>query len=158
MPYFGMDTIGESSIEFLAEHECRGLLTHERMGRLAVSVHDQPEIFPVNYVFDNDRILIHTTPGSKLVELTINHNVAFEIDRVTDDVAWSVVVKGPARVLDRRAEIDAAAALPLRPIAPTLKSAYVEIRAEQITGRRFPLSTEPGDPEPSNPEPGEPPM
>jgi uncharacterized protein len=88
-------------------------------------------------------LLIRTNPGTKLAELTINDKVAFEADRVGSDEAWSVVVKGTARVIESQTEIDEADRLPLKPWTPTRKYTYVEITPTEIHGRHFELGPEP---------------
>ena len=91
---------GEGAVSVLSEADCWQLLDGTSFGRLAVSVGDQPEIFPVNYFADGRTVLFRTAEGTKLLELTINSLVAFETDHYSDTDAWSVVVKG-ARPGDR---------------------------------------------------------
>jgi len=138
-----MDNDASNPIEILNEEDCWKLLLASNLGRLALSVAGEPEIFPVNFIAADERLLFRTSEGTKLVELTVNNRVAFETDSVEGDEAWSVVVKGTARTLDKRSEIDAADELPLRPLVPTLKYVYVEITPVEITGRRFHLGPEP---------------
>jgi len=138
-----MDNDVSNPIEILSEEDCWKLLLASNLGRLALSVAGEPEIFPVNFIAADERLLFRTSEGTKLVELTVNNRVAFETDSVEGDEAWSVVVKGTARTLDKRSEIDAADELPLRPLVPTLKYVYVEITPVEITGRRFHLGPEP---------------
>ena len=132
-----------SAVQNLSEEECWNALLSASLGRLAVSVGGIPDIFPVNFVAADRRLLFRTSPGTKLIELTVNNRVAFETDGVGRDEAWSVVVHGTARALDTQRDIDAAAALPLRPLIPTVKPVFVEIVTESITGRRFALGPEP---------------
>jgi nitroimidazol reductase NimA-like FMN-containing flavoprotein (pyridoxamine 5'-phosphate oxidase superfamily) len=138
-----MDIGDTDHIEFLTEEDCWQLLRSSSLGRLAVSAGGEPDIYPVNFVASDGRLLFRTAEGTKLLELTVNNHVAFETDGVGRDEAWSVVVKGTASALEKRSEIDAADQLPLRPLIPTLKYVYVEITPTQVTGRRFPLGPEP---------------
>ena len=69
--------------------------------------------------------------------------MAFEADGILSDQAWSVVVHGTTRTLEKQSEIDAADELPLQPWVRTLKYRYVEIQPETITGRFFNLGPEP---------------
>ena len=108
-----------------------------------MSVSGEPDIYPVNFVASDKRLVFRTAEGTKLLELTVNNRVAFETDGVGRDEAWSVVVRGEARVLEKQAEIEAADQLPLRPVIPTLKYIYVEITPKMVTGRRFQLGPEP---------------
>lgn len=130
-------------VQELDEDTCWDFLLSASLGRLAVSVGGEPEIFPVNFVTSDKRVIFRTAEGTKLLELTINDRVAFETDGVGSDEAWSVIVKGTARVLDTQKEIDAADQLPLRPLIPTVKYNYVEITPTTITGRKFGLAPEP---------------
>lgn len=132
-------------IEILDEKGCWELLLATSLGRLAVSVAGEPEIFPVNFVAADDRLLFRTAEGTKLLGLAVNNRVAFEIDglKEDEDEAWSVVVKGTARILEAQSEIDAAEELALRPLIPTLKFNFVEITPTEISGRRFLLGPEP---------------
>ena len=81
-----MDTTNDAVIWTLSEEECWNLLSRRELGRLAVSVHDEPDIFPVNYVIDGPRVLFRTAPGSKLAELSVNARVAFEVDEYDDNL------------------------------------------------------------------------
>lgn len=138
-----MNNYNENPVEILSEEACWELLLSSSLGRLALSVGDEPEIFPVNFVAVDKRLIFRTAEGTKLLELTVNDRVAFETDGVGRDEAWSVVVKGTARVLDKEWEIVAANQLPLRPLIPTLKYNFVEIAPVAVTGRRFTLGPEP---------------
>ena len=127
----------------IPEAEAWGLLEHCHYGRLALSVANQPDIFPTNFLARDGFLLIRTNPGTKLAELTINDKVAFEADGMTSDEAWSVVVQGSARVLESRTEIEEADQLPLKPWIPTRKYTYVKITPRRVEGRRFELGPEP---------------
>ena len=130
-------------VQILSEEGCWNALLSASLGRLAVAVGGIPDIFPVNFVAADRRLLFRTASGTKLIELTVNNRVAFETDGVGRDDAWSVVVHGTARMLDTQRELDDAAGLPLHPLIPTVKPVFVEIVPESITGRRFTLGPEP---------------
>ena len=138
-----MDNYETNPVAVLTEDECWEFLISSSLGRLGVSVGGEPEIFPVNFVASDKKLLFRTAEGTKLLELTVNNRVAFETDGVGRDEAWSVVVKGTARVLDKQWEIAAADQLPLRPLVPTLKYIFVEITPTRVSGRRFQLGPEP---------------
>jgi hypothetical protein len=108
-----------------------------------MTVGGNPDIFPINFIAADRRLIFRTSPGTKLAELTVNNRVAFETDGVGRDEAWSVVVTGTASVLERQSDIDSADMLPLRPLIPTVKPIYVEISPTHVTGRRFRLGPEP---------------
>ena len=138
-----MATSNDAVVWALSEDECWNLLSRGQLGRLAVAVDDEPDIFPVNYVIDGPRVLFRTAPGSKLAELAVNPHVAFEVDEYDDTFAASVVVKGVAHRLELQSEIDAADALGLTPWIPTLKYRWVWIAPTSVSGRRFERGPEP---------------
>ena len=127
------DTVTELPLD-----ECWELLRAHAMGRLAFHLADQVHITPINYVVDKDTLLLRTAEGSKLLGITMNQDVAFEIDQYDEDHATSVVVRGTARELEGD-EADIAEQLPLRPWVPTAKFSIVEIKPTEITGRKFRL-------------------
>lgn len=133
----------DTPIHALAVDEAWELLATAEMGRIAVSVGGQPDIFPINFYAGQGRILFRTAEGTKLSELTVNDHVAFETDSYTDTGGWSVVVKGTARVLSTGAEIADADKQPLKPWVPTLKYNYVEITPTEVSARRFDFGPEP---------------
>lgn len=124
-------------IDELSEQECWQILDRERFGRLAVAVAGEPDIFPVNFLVDEGKLLMRTAPGTKLTELVINSAVAVEADGREGDLAWSVILKGSARMVEKFSETYADDEKHLETWLPTDKPIYVEISAHQITGRRF---------------------
>lgn len=136
-------TTEERPGEDMTTEEAWRFLEHTRFGRLALSVANEPDIFPINYLAHDRKLLMRTNPGTKLAELTINDSVAFEIDGLAESEAWSVVVKGTARVLESQSEIDVVSELPLSPWLQTYKYTFVEIVPRSVRGLRFQLGTEP---------------
>ncbi len=137
-----MDQLQEF-VDALSDEECWERLAGQKLGRLVTHVKDVLDIFPVNFVVDDRTIVFRTAPGSKLFELTVNDEVLFEADDHDEDDAWSVVVRGRARVLDTSEEVRAADALPLHPWIPTLKYHYVRIEPVMVSGRAFARKPEP---------------
>ena len=138
-----MGTTNDAIVRALSEEECWNLLSRRELGRLAVTLEGKPDIFPVNYVIDGPRVLFRTAPGSKLADLAVSPDVAFEVDEYDETSAASVVLKGVAQRLELQREIDAADALPLTSWIPTLKYRWVRISPTSITGRRFERGPEP---------------
>lgn len=124
-------------ILILDDEQCWQLLEGARHGRLVVTVAGEPDIFPLNYVASRRKLFFRTAPGNKLAELTINDRVLFETDGIMSDQAWSVVLRGTARVLSNSAEIAEAEKLGLESWVPTLKDFYVEIEPASVSGRHF---------------------
>jgi nitroimidazol reductase NimA-like FMN-containing flavoprotein (pyridoxamine 5'-phosphate oxidase superfamily) len=127
----------------LSEDESWGLLASVALGRLVTAAEGNPEIFPVNFVAKRPTVLFKTAPGTKLISAILNRNVVFEADDHTLTEGWSVIVKGIARVLSRRADLEKAERAQLLSWIATDKPYYVAIEASQITGRRFSFGSEP---------------
>ena len=127
----------ETPILALDDDQSWKLIEGTKHGRLVVIVGGEPDIFPVNYAVSGRKLYLRTAPGSKLAEVTINPKVLFETDGILSDEAWSVVMRGTARVLDKSSEIEAAEALGLKPWVPTMKDFYVEIETTTVSGRHF---------------------
>ena len=132
-----MTDTSDSPVTELTEEECWELLAAHEVGRLATTAGGVLDIFPITYVIDNGSLVFRTGPGTKLIELTINENVAFEIDHYDDVEGYGVVVHGHAEQLDTMGEIDTAAQLPLPSLFPTERPRFVRIHPQQVTGRRF---------------------
>ena len=122
----------------LAEHESWLLLRTAVVGRLAVVVDGEPDVFPVNHVVDHGSIVFRTALGTKLAAAD-GQSVAFEVDGF-DPVggeAWSVVVKGRARAVNQLHDVLDALRLPLYPWQSDSKPHLVRIEPVSVTGRRF---------------------
>jgi len=73
-------TVDRFGMTVLDQHECWQLLRDQEVGRLAVSIANHPDIFPVNYVVDHGSIVFRTAEGTKLAASVLGAAVAFEID------------------------------------------------------------------------------
>ena len=127
-------------VEEILEAECLEILNQHSLGRIALVVDGQPQIFPVNYAMSGRIIAIRSASGSKLSHAP-SSRVSFEIDEydASVGVAWSVMVQGVA--VDATEAFDdvswtARAAAP-RSLAPGAKPYWVAIEPDVITGRRF---------------------
>lgn len=133
---------GQPVLELNDEQSWR-LLEGTKHGRLVVSVAGEPDIFPVNYAASARKLYLRTAPGNKLAQLTINSAVLFETDGILSEEAWSVVLRGKARVLSNSAELAAVEELGLKTWVPTLKDFYVEIEPTSVSGRHFQFGEQP---------------
>jgi uncharacterized protein len=142
-----MKTGPDSGLPVLSENECWRLLKTAEVGRLAVVLAGEPDIFPVNYVVDGHSVVFRTAEGTKLFAVTASSRVAFESDGYDADSgkAWSVVVKGMAERLEHFSDIYAAEELPLFPWHGGQKQWYVRIGRTTVTGVRFPVVRGPQD-------------
>ncbi len=129
----------DSGLEELSEDQCWALLADERVGRLAVSVANRPDIFPVNYRLDGSTVVVKTAPGFKLAAATLGTAVAFEVDRLDDEArtGWSVVIHGRASEIQRLEELLDADDLAVDPWAGGKKNHYIRIEPTEVTGRRI---------------------
>jgi uncharacterized protein len=123
----------------LAEEECFRLLGRGHFGRIGFVDDDRPIILPVNYSFDRGHVVFQSTAGSKLEAAIAERSVAFEIDAVDPMYhgGFSVLVYGPAEVVEDKDEIRHLSELPLRPWWPEARDRWVRIRVDEVTGRRL---------------------
>ena len=129
-----------SPVTELDDEASWSMLHDQEFGRLAFHLADEVHLVPVNYAVDDRRRLVfRTAEGSKLLGLTMNADVAFEIDEYTEDLARSVVVRGRAREL-QGSEADEVEQLPLRPWVEGAKFNVIAVEVDEITGRRFELT------------------
>lgn len=130
------------AMEVLDEDQCYRQLGMVEVGRLAVAAGGEVDIYPVNFALDGRDLVFRTAEGTKLVEVVLSGRVAFEADGYDPEIgrAWSVVVKGNARILDRFSEIYHAQELPLFPWNAAPKERFVQITPSSVTGRRFTVS------------------
>jgi uncharacterized protein len=134
-----MTTDIRTGMTILEPDGCWTLLRSAEVGRLAVAIADQPDIFPINFVVDHGTVVFRTAEGTKLAAAVLGRAVAFEVDGFERErgEAWSVVVKGKATELHRMIEIFEATDLPLFPWLTSPKPRFVRIVPESITGRSF---------------------
>ena len=129
-----------SPVTALSEEECWDFLRGQEFGRLAFHLANEVHIVPINYAIDADhRIVFRTAEGSKLLGLTMNADVAFEIDEFDEEQARSVVVRGRANQLEG-AEVQEIEQLPLRPWVDYAKFNVIAVVVDEVSGRRFELT------------------
>ncbi|MFQ4149435.1 pyridoxamine 5'-phosphate oxidase family protein [Arthrobacter sp. LAPM80] len=123
----------------LATHECWQLLRSVSVARLAVWVHDHPDIFPINFTVDHGTVVFRSGEGTKLTSSLGGTPVALEADGVDQDsgVAWSVVIKGEATDIVAINDVLDTVGLPLFPWEAGHKDHFIRITPTSVTGRRF---------------------
>ncbi len=121
------------AMEVLNPSQCWAFLRSAEVGRMAVVVDGEPEIFPLNYIVDHGSLVFRSAPGTKLAALDTASLVAFEVDGYEPEAgqAWSVVVKGRAESIARPYAALEAGELPLFPW-----------QASPVTRRCRPLSVQ----------------
>ncbi|WP_115787173.1 pyridoxamine 5'-phosphate oxidase family protein [Arthrobacter silvisoli] len=138
-----MDTPASASdTTSLTVHDCWKYLGTASVGRIALVSSGDPEIFPVNYVPDYGTLIFRTGPGTKLDAVQSGKPIAFEADGLNryGTIAWSVVVKGTAELVDDVAELQEAAGTSLSPWEAGPKDNVVRIIPTGLSGRRFVIS------------------
>ncbi len=128
----------KTGIEVLDRAECMRLLGTQQVGRIAMVMGGRPIVLPVNYVLDGDRVVFRTADGTKFDAALRGATVGFEIDHLDSvfQTGWSVLVGGRAELITDATDLAHVQALPLRPWSSHEKSNWVQVRAEDLTGRR----------------------
>lgn len=125
--------------EILDSEECWRLLGHTSVGRLAVVVDGQPDVYPVSFKLDGEDLLFRTGEGKKLQAMETNALVALEADSVSAEfgLAWSVVVKGRAVQDDAAGPALNETRRGLFPWQGVGKDHLIRIVPQSVTGRKF---------------------
>ena len=124
----------------LPSHECMRLLAVAAkdggIGRIGVPTDQAPVVIPVNFTLHDNHILVRVGTGF-FSQAAAGHLVAFEVDHVDSDagVAWSVLVRGLATLIESPTEIEFAAAP--HPLVPEPGDMVLVVRPDILTGRRF---------------------
>ena len=126
----------------LGSSDCWDYIRLASVGRLAVVVNGEPEIFPINFAVDHGSVVFRTAEGTKLSAALDDSAVAFEVDGYDDRLgyAWSVVVKGTASQLESIEDVLDSAELELFPWQAGEKNHFIRIVPAETTGRRFLIS------------------
>ena len=94
---------GDVIFRELEREEIEEMLARNNVGRLAFSFHDRVDVQPIHYVYERGWIYGRTSEGDKIMALTHNQWVAFEIDEINDVFDWkSVVIHGSFWILHPR--------------------------------------------------------
>ena len=125
--------------EELSRDECLRLFQTKTVGRVAFSAPSGPQIFPVNYAISNETVVFRTAAYSSLAANLSNTRAAFEVDDIDDyqHAGWSVLAVGLAALVDDPDElVDLWRDDAPEPWAAGLRTLFVRITPDQITGRR----------------------
>ena len=126
-------------LEVIAFDECLRLLATKRVGRIALTHHALPVVFPVNFVLDGHSVVLRTAPGTALAAARDEIVVAFEVDDIDEErqTGWSVLVTGFMRELTDVEDVLRADQLHLVTWTGDERSHYVRITPARVTGRRI---------------------
>ena len=127
------------SVQLIHDNECEELLRSHRWGRLAVQVHDHPEVFPLNYAMDGHRIVFRIDRGAKLASLRQNHMASFQIDEVDEEqrCGWSVMAVGPISEAIDAGDIERLEGLGLESWVTSESNHWMQLSPHRLTGRRL---------------------
>lgn len=135
-------TTPHDTVQELDEVQAWEFLTAHRIGRLAIVIGGEPDIFPVNYVVDGQSLVFRTAEGSKLLAASLGGRMALQVDEWTHEGAVSVLAHGTPHVMEGE-ERESATSLELDPWVPTHKEHWVRLEVDEVTGRRFRFGPEP---------------
>lgn len=138
-----VDMLERTGLDVIDEDECWELAATQTVGRLAISIKNRPDIFPVNYRVVDKSLLIRTAPGVKLAAATLGSGIAFEVDQLDEAThhGWSVVMHGTAHELEDLEDLMEAETIAVETWASSQKDRFVRIDVEEISGRRIPDQT-----------------
>jgi hypothetical protein len=127
-----------TGMEILAESECLRLLSTVPIGRLVFTKGGLPAIRLVNFLVDDDTVIIATTDGDKYRAAERGDVVAFEADEIDADrhLGWTVTAAGHLSVIDDDEAEPLRPTLPLHPWAPNRDQHLIRLGIESLEGRR----------------------
>lgn len=124
----------------LGEAECWRHLRGEDLGRVGVTVDDQPLIFPVNYAVRKEWIVFRTAAGTVLHRAP-GSPACFEIDGYDRGLreGWSVMAVGKLEEITDADDSHSQAlrGLPVQPLAPGPRPHWIALRVSRVSGRQF---------------------
>ena len=109
-------------LQIKSYEKAKEFLHKEHVGRFAtIDVNGYPQVIPMNFVFENDAVYMHSHPkGEKIENFQANEKVGFEVDReleflpsyfedpknasLADTLYISIVMKGIASLVTDRDE------------------------------------------------------
>ncbi len=133
----------------LTRAQCLTLAASAPIGRIVFTSGALPAIWPVNFVLDDDAVVLRTGAGSKLAAAVRSAIVAFQVDHF-DEAAhggWSVTVTGRAEAVSDPAEIARLGESCLASWVPEERQHWIRISADLVTGRRILARTRPAGPD-----------
>ncbi|MEM2906174.1 MAG: pyridoxamine 5'-phosphate oxidase family protein [Candidatus Bathyarchaeia archaeon] len=92
----------------MTSEEVDQFLACARVGRLGVSLEDEPYVVPVGYAYAEGKVFFHTCNKSLKIEaIRRNPRVCFEVDEALSDASMykSVIMFGRAEIIDRKEEM-----------------------------------------------------
>ncbi len=95
-------------------------------------------MLPVSSLYRNNCIVFRTSPSGVLSTLRTRSKVAFEIDDIGDDEAWSVVARGIAHEIHQPYDlVELWEDEGLVPWAAGKRPIFIEIEPRTVSGRKY---------------------
>jgi hypothetical protein len=125
----------------LTVEECFGLLSTKQLGRVAFTQDAWPQagpvILPVNYVVDQESIIVRTSPYGFIGRSLRRRETAFAVDELDErtGAGWTVLIRGSATGVPGQHVTD----LQRRPSAwrEGVHSLFLRIAPRLVTGRCY---------------------
>jgi nitroimidazol reductase NimA-like FMN-containing flavoprotein (pyridoxamine 5'-phosphate oxidase superfamily) len=127
----------------LTPQECWDLIATGGVGRVATTTDDGPIVLPVNFIVDQETVVIRTSAYGVLGRIGPAAELAFEVDRLDEAMreGWSVLLVGRMERIESPDEV--AALLKSRRHEPWpggARNLVLRIRPRRVTGRRIEAS------------------
>jgi nitroimidazol reductase NimA-like FMN-containing flavoprotein (pyridoxamine 5'-phosphate oxidase superfamily) len=136
-------------LEVLTISDCLRLLKSGCIGRVGFMHAGQPRVLPVNYTADDDGSVVFRTADQSILTTIGARAATFEVDGFDERhrTGWSVCVQGIGREITTADDRLARQLQRLSVItwAPGRRDRWFAVLADEITGRRLPLTASPGD-------------
>lgn len=125
--------------EVLPWHECLRLLASAPVGRIVYSDQALPAVQPVDFVVDDETVVVRTADSSRLARAVERAVVAFEVDDYDPAAGsgWSVTVVGECSGIDEPGQVERLSALVPKHWARNGDDRFVRISLAGVTGRRL---------------------
>ena len=80
-------------IKNLNDNEAREFLHDQKFGHLGCVLESgEPYVIPVNYLFKEDGIYLHSLPGQKLDALRANGKICLQVEKIGDSCQWQSAI------------------------------------------------------------------
>ena len=131
-------TYAERSLIALSHRECLTLLSSAHVGRAVFTERALPAVVPVNFIVQDDTIVMCTARDTRLASAATRGVLAFQVDDIdaTTRSGWSVVVVGVGELVDSPLEHARIRCL-LEPWAPGDNEVFIRLPIKVVTGRRI---------------------
>jgi uncharacterized protein len=134
-----------AGLEIVPFDECLRLLASVPVGRVGFVADGEVVVLPVNHLVDGQDVIFRTAHGSKVSAAEGQYHAAFEADYYDEQTrsGWSVLVNGPAEVVEAEADIQrlglSLSRLGVYPWVTAVQHPFwIRIRPTSVSGRQTP--------------------